>query len=120
MENFFPQPAQEKFTDNFVQMVFKISTWLLYKNLIAFFGQCGWDEDGKLFYYQAEALFPTLEGGDYPEKYAHQQSWGEKLSERIDPRIYILSLEQGTIIETKICQSMSPASVKTIWSLVSF
>lgn len=59
-----------------------------------FFGWVGWDESKNWFIYQAEAN-PPKPG---KETFSWNPSFGETLSTRKDPRIFVLDLETGKII----------------------
>jgi hypothetical protein len=95
------------FTVTFALMVLSSRPHLI----LVFFGQRSWNEEARMFCYQAESK-PMDDAKDTPQCYTGRQSWGEKLSNRITPKMFLLNLVDGQIKPIECFETISPSSVR--------
>lgn len=73
----------------------------------AYFGDMSWNESAGLFCYAAEA---STSGK--LDCFEYRGNWGEKLGNRIDPRLFLLDLNTLAIKQLSCKNNVAPASVR--------
>jgi len=78
----------------------------------AYFGNMSWSETAGLFCYAAEAT------ADGEADFEYKGTWGERLSNRIDPRLFLLDLNTLEIGQLSCMDNIAPASVRDLHTII--
>lgn len=78
-----------------------------------FFGNTDWDEELELFVYQAEGKRGKCCPMN-PETYVYRQSWGEKLAETVDPRLFICIIDSEEVAEICVPEHIAASCVSFV------